>query len=117
MLGMSHNTFLLLDAVVTIIGLIVLITRFKLHPFIALIIASAFLGLTAGMPANLIIKSFQDGFGGVLGFVGIILALGTARVNLLPGEEDLLGQGVSYCATCDGMFYRGKDMIVIAGGF
>ena len=39
MLGMSHNTFLLLDAVVTIIGLIVLITRFKLHPFIALIIA------------------------------------------------------------------------------
>ena len=77
MLGMSHNTFLLLDAVVTIIGLIVLITRFKLHPFIALIIASAFLGLTAGMPANLIIKSFQDGFGGVLGFVGIILALGT----------------------------------------
>ena len=77
MLGMSHNTFLLLDAVVTIIGLIVLITRFKLHPFIALIIASAFLGLTAGMPAGLIIKSFQDGFGGVLGFVGIILALGT----------------------------------------
>ena len=56
MLGMSQHTFLLLDAVVTIIGLIVLITRFKLHPFIALIIASAFLGLTAGMPANLIIK-------------------------------------------------------------
>ena len=77
MLGMSQNTFLLLDAVVTIIGLIVLITRFKFHPFIALIIASAFLGLTAGMPADKIIKSFQDGFGGVLGFVGIILALGT----------------------------------------
>ena len=77
MLGMSQNTFLLLDAVVTIIGLIVLITRFKLHPFIALIIASAFLGLTSGMPTDKIIKSFQDGFGGVLGFVGIILALGT----------------------------------------
>lgn len=42
MLGMSQHTFLLLDAVVTIIGLIVLITRFKIHPFIALIIASAF---------------------------------------------------------------------------
>ena len=77
MLGMSQNTFLLLDAVITIIGLIVLITRFKLHPFIALIIASAFLGLTSGMPTDKIIKSFQDGFGGVLGFVGIILALGT----------------------------------------
>jgi len=46
----------------------------------------------------------------------IILALGTSRVNPLPGEEELLGQGVSYCATCDGMFYRGKHMLVVAGG-
>lgn len=46
----------------------------------------------------------------------VILALGTSRVNLLPGEEELLGQGVSYCATCDGMFFKGKQMIVIAGG-
>lgn len=42
MFGLSHDTYLLLDAVVTIIGLIVLITRFKVHPFIALIIAQAF---------------------------------------------------------------------------
>ncbi|HAA40028.1 MAG TPA: permease DsdX [Pseudomonas sp.] len=74
---MSHESYLLLDAVVTIIGLIVLITRFKVHPFIALIIAAGFLGLTSGMPVDKIIKAFQDGFGGVLGFVGIILALGT----------------------------------------
>ncbi len=46
----------------------------------------------------------------------VILALGTSRVNPLPGEEELLGQGVSYCATCDGMFYRGRHMLVIAGG-
>ncbi len=77
MLGMSHETFLLLDAVITIVGLIVLITRFKLHPFIALIISALFLGLTSGMPVDKVVKSFQDGFGGVLGFVGIILALGT----------------------------------------
>lgn len=77
MFGMSHESYLLLDAVVTIIGLIVLITKFKVHPFIALIIAAGFLGLTSGMPVDKIIKAFQDGFGGVLGFVGIILALGT----------------------------------------
>ncbi len=77
MLGMSHDTYLLLDAVVTIIGLILLITRFKFHPFIALIIAAGFLGLTSGMPVATVVKSFQDGFGSVLGFVGIILALGT----------------------------------------
>ncbi|NLC31859.1 MAG: NAD(P)/FAD-dependent oxidoreductase [Clostridiales bacterium] len=46
----------------------------------------------------------------------IILALGIARVSPLTGEEELLGQGVSYCATCDGMFYRGKQMLVVAGG-
>lgn len=46
----------------------------------------------------------------------VLLAMGTSRVNPLPGEEELLGQGVSYCATCDGMFYRGKRIIVIAGG-
>jgi len=50
MFGMSHESYLLLDAVVTIIGLIVLITKFKVHPFIALIIAAGFLGLTSGMP-------------------------------------------------------------------
>lgn len=46
----------------------------------------------------------------------IILALGIARVSPLIGEEELLGQGVSYCATCDGMFYRGKRILVVAGG-
>lgn len=45
----------------------------------------------------------------------IILACGTARVNPLPGEEELLGSGVSYCATCDGMFFKGKRMAVIGG--
>ncbi len=43
----------------------------------------------------------------------VILATGTARVKPLPGEEALVGQGVSYCATCDGMFYQGSDVIVI----
>ncbi len=83
MFGMSHDAYLLLDALVTIIGLIVLITRFKVHPFIALIIAAGFLGLTSGMPVEKIVKSFQDGFGGVLGFVGVILALGTMLGKLM----------------------------------
>ena len=44
----------------------------------------------------------------------IVLAMGTARVRQLPGEEELLGQGVSYCATCDGMFYKGGTVLVVA---
>lgn len=43
----------------------------------------------------------------------VILAVGITRANLYPGEERLLGRGVSYCATCDGMLYRGKTVAVI----
>ena len=46
----------------------------------------------------------------------VLIATGAARPVLLPGEEELLGSGVSYCATCDGMFYRGKAVSVISGG-
>lgn len=44
----------------------------------------------------------------------VVLAMGAARPVLLPGEEALVGQGVSYCATCDGMFYRGKRIAVLS---
>jgi GntP family gluconate:H+ symporter len=80
--------------VVTVIGLIILITKFKIHPFISLTIAAAFLGLTSGMPIGTIIKAFQDGFGGVLGFVGIILALGTMLGKMMAesGGADQIAQ-------------------------
>lgn len=77
MFGMSQEIFLLVDALVAIVGLILLITRWRVHPFIALTLAAGFLGLTSGMPVDKLMKSFQDGFGGVLGFVGIVLGLGT----------------------------------------
>ncbi len=48
---------------------------------------------------------------------GLILAMGTAPVKLgIPGEEALLGRGISYCATCDGMFFRDLEVAVIGGG-
>ena len=45
----------------------------------------------------------------------LILTTGVAPGNVLPGEADLLGRGVSYCATCDGMLYKGKKIAVICG--
>lgn len=42
----------------------------------------------------------------------VILTMGLSNVKELPGESKLLGSGVSYCATCDGMLYRGKDAVV-----
>ena len=44
----------------------------------------------------------------------VVLAMGAARPKMLPGEEELVGQGVSYCATCDGMFYRGKRVAALS---
>lgn len=44
----------------------------------------------------------------------IILALGVQSMATIENEVELLGRGVSYCATCDGNLYRGKDIVVIA---
>ena len=46
----------------------------------------------------------------------VILATGAKQPRLLPGEQELLGRGVSYCGTCDGMLYRGRRVAVIAQG-
>lgn len=44
----------------------------------------------------------------------IILGLGVESVKPIEGEIELLGQGVSYCATCDGFLYKGKDITVVS---
>src|SRR5581483_339599 len=47
----------------------------------------------------------------------VLLAVGSTYRRLgIPGEEDFIGAGVHFCATCDGAFYRGKDVLVIGGG-
>ena len=46
----------------------------------------------------------------------VILCTGAKQPKLLPGENELLGRGVSYCGTCDGMLYRGRRVAVIAQG-
>ncbi|MCG6796563.1 MULTISPECIES: GntP family permease [unclassified Geobacillus] len=75
--GLSHNASLLLYAIVSIVGLIFLIVRYKINPFIALVIAGLFMGLISGMKLPDIVKAFQEGVSGVLGFIAIVLGLGT----------------------------------------
>ncbi len=63
----------------------------------------------------------EDSFGVAVGSDyymarALILAAGITREKLYPGEGEFLGRGVSYCATCDGMLYRGKTVAVVGGG-
>jgi len=74
---MTTDTRLLLYAFAAVTALIVLIARVKLHPFVALVAVSLGLGVAAGMPLGTAVKSFQDGVGGTLGFIAVVLGLGT----------------------------------------
>jgi GntP family gluconate:H+ symporter len=74
---MSHETRLLLYALGAVVVLIVLIARFKLHPLIALTTVSLVMGAVAGMPAADVVKAFQDGVGNALGFIAIVVGVGT----------------------------------------
>src|SRR6266516_6077100 len=83
---MSANTLLLVYAFLAVVALIVLIAGFKLHPFVVLVAVSLALGAVAGMPLPSVVEAFQDGVGGVLGFVAIVVALGT-RLGKMMAES------------------------------
>ena len=63
------------------------------------------------------IKSVVTADGETFKARAVILAMGAAaRYLQVPGEQELLGRGVSACATCDGFFFRDQDIAVIGGG-
>ena len=63
------------------------------------------------------IKQVTDSAGNTLRARSVILAMGSAFRELgVPGEKRLSGHGVSWCATCDGFFFKGQTVAVIGGG-
>ena len=80
---MSHDTLLLLCAAAAVAIVVALIVALKMHAFLALTIGSLFMGLASGFGLDKSVASFIKGFGGTLGSVGLVLALGTMLGKLL----------------------------------
>ncbi len=80
---MTPQVRLLVIALGAVTLLIVMIARFKVHPFVALTLASLGLGAAAGMDPAAAVKAFQDGVGSVLGFIAVVVGLGTMLGKLM----------------------------------
>lgn len=94
---MSGST-LILVAVAGIFLLLFLVMRTKLHAFVALLLVSLLVGIAAGMPLGEVLTSVQNGMGGTLGFVAVVVGLGAMFGKMLEvsgGAERLAGTLIS----------------------
>lgn len=94
---MSGST-LIMVALAGIFLLLFLVIRTKLHAFVALLLVSLLVGIAAGMPLNEVITSIQNGMGGTLGFVAVVVGLGAMFGKMLEvsgGAERLAATMIS----------------------
>lgn len=79
----AHDIQVLAVAAIGIALLVVLIVWLKLHAFLALTIGALFVGVGSGIPLDKVTASYENGVGGVLGYVGVLIALGAMLGKLL----------------------------------
>src|SRR5689334_17305949 len=79
----GHNTLVLAMTVIGIAIIVLLIVLLKMHAFLALTIGALFVGITCGIPLGDISTTYQLGVGSVLGYVGVLIALGAMLGKLL----------------------------------
>lgn len=95
-----NSAFAISLATAAIVAVIVLIAWLRLNPFIVLFVTSVVLALIAGMPADHVVASFENGAGHVLGHVGTVIALGTMLGKMLAesGGADRIALTISNLA-------------------
>ena len=72
----THDWTLILSALGVVVMLVVLVTRWKLNAFLALLLAALLLGICSGMNMLAVLKAFQDGLGATLSGIAGVIALG-----------------------------------------
>lgn len=79
----AHDTQLVVVAAIGIALIVLLIVKVKLHPFLSLVLGSAFVGIASGVELGKVITNFETGVGGTLQEVGLLIALGAMLGKLL----------------------------------
>ncbi|HEY1985789.1 MAG TPA: gluconate:H+ symporter [Terracidiphilus sp.] len=98
--ALSHNWFLLACAAGTVLTLLLMIARFRLHPALALAVAAFGLGVVSGMPLLRVPLSFTNGVGNLMGHIAIILGLGAILGALLARSGGATALGTSLVDRC-----------------
>ena len=81
-----HSLFLLVSALLAVVGLVALIAIFKLNPFLSLLLASLALAVATHMPLQTVVHSFEAGLGATLGHIAVVVALGTMLGKMMAGS-------------------------------
>jgi len=79
----AHDIQVLVVAAIGVVALVLMIVWLKVHAFLALTIGALFVGACSGIPLEKVIGSYETGVGGVLGYVGVLIALGAMLGKLL----------------------------------
>lgn len=95
----AHDTRLLLSCLVGLVAIILLISVLKLSPFLSILIGTFVAGLGAGLPLETVAKAFTTGAGGLLGDIGMIIALG-AMLGALMADTGAADRIVTVLLSC-----------------
>jgi len=96
----AHDWFLLACAAGTVLLLLILIARVRLHPALALAVAALALGVASGMPLTQVPLSFTAGVGNLMGHIAIVLGLGAVLGRLLAGSGGAAALGRVLVENC-----------------
>ncbi len=96
----AHDWFLLACAAGTVLLLLFLIARVRLHPALALAASALALGVASGMPLTQVPLSFSAGVGNLMGHIAIVLAMGAILGRLLAGSGGATALGKALVESC-----------------